>query len=215
MDKQMQELLEATNRFFENSINVAKRVNDRYDFFREIALVSHDDIDRYGEALIPACLVGLKLQLKHLEISELCPNGNLDSKNMRLFSLQFNRELDYIRGLILAFHGRGIFKLYEILNGKDEDIASLASMCLADHVFEHPEIISNLNSALLRAKGTGYKFALSFSLFMRGENSHFEAMTKTYELHRLSASYIPILEIVSSGNAYNGSKSWVKNYGID
>ena len=214
-----QELSQAISRLFQSGQNAFASSRNRSELYSRVAQNAKNDINRYGEILIPVSL----LTIKHEIINSAPPQSQLIPMPGSFmvggtYVLSILGLLDFVTALTIAFGERGRWKLFELLSHKDEDIATLAGMCFTPEEIRHPQAIPQLKTALLKAQGTACKLSLANSLMYQGDKSFIENLLKEYGLDGPAIiSQLVIFSIATGGappfygESYGSKKMWVKN----
>lgn len=208
------ETSDATERYFQQAQAIFESVRSKDEFYSKIAQLIKKDYARYGEDLIPMALIMTKQSIIHADRSQLnrFPGGGHQFMADGMFVMQVLQTIQLVRALALAFGERGIWKLFEMLSVKDEDIATLAVSCFEHESIKHPQIIPQFKTALSRAEGTAYKLNLAFQLMFYGDRNDLDRLAREHGIDEAGKIIqLVIISIADNGNPYNSVKFWKTN----
>jgi len=218
MDSEQQrfmEISEATERYFQQAQVAYESSRSKDEFYSKIAQLAKYDIARYGEDLIPMALIITKQAITHADRSQPnfhnAPNSIHKIAADGMFVMQVLQTIQLITALALAFGERGIWKLFEMLNTKDEDIATLAASCFGGGAIQHPQIIPQFKNALNKAEGTTFKLNLAHQLVFYGDRSYMDSLEREHAIEFGKVGQLVIVGIADDGNPYNSVKFWRRN----
>ena len=212
-DQYLEELHQAILRYIQEATDLYSAARNKEEFYAQVSIKAKIDIDRYGENLIPAGLTVIKLGLHNIAPSMLMNSAGHDER-LRMFTLiaQIEKAVQMMTALVLAFGERGVWKLIEILDFEEEDLATLAVSCFNEKLINHPQAIPKLKEAFQRAEGTAYKMNLALFVRIYADDKFAESFFKNLGVDTVTQiSEMVYIGIATDGEAFKNNPFWKKN----